>query len=180
MIGIALDIGGPAFVAFDQYADGIGSERHRGGVILRLAENQPLRLSYIGDDVFFRSLATAREPGKGERGGHQLQEIATVDRLIPLRSLTRKFAMEQLFELRIVGEFFQSTPILFAGFRFEFFAHSRQIKRMYLHGAVIYAVGVMVMIMSVVMMLIIMFTMMVVFQAVQFHVDVLVLSHTVH
>jgi hypothetical protein len=38
----------------------------------------------------------------------------------------------------------------------------------------------MVMIMSVVMMRVIMFMMMVAFQAVQFRVDVFVLSHTVH
>jgi hypothetical protein len=48
---------------------------------------------------------------------------------------------------------------------------------MHLHDAVIYAVSVMIM---RIIMLMMAFMMMVISQAVQFRVDVLVLSHTVH
>ena len=132
MIGIPSDIGGPAFVAFHQYADGVRAERHGGGVKLRLAQNQPVRLFHIRNNVVFRGFAAARQTRKRQRSGHQLQEIAAIDGIIPFRSLTRKFAMEQLFKLRVFRELFQRPPILFAGFVRQLRAHRRQIQRLVL------------------------------------------------
>ncbi len=59
MIWIALNICGPPLVAFDQHADRIRPEGHRGGVKLRLAKNQSIRLLHVRNNVLFRGFAAA-------------------------------------------------------------------------------------------------------------------------
>ncbi len=39
--------------------------------------------------------------------------------------------MQQLFELRVAGEFLQRAPILLAGFRLELFSYGGQIHRVF-------------------------------------------------
>lgn len=61
--------------------------------------------------------------------------------------------MQQLFEMRIVREFFQCAPILLAGFFAKLLAHRRQIQAMLLLGGrffMIFVVMPMVMIVVVV------------------------------
>src|SRR5690348_18087440 len=98
MIRVARDVRGPAFVALDQQADGIRTERHGGGVKLGFAENQSIGLFDVGNDEFI-GLPTARNPRKrkGRRG--QLKEIAPVDGFIPLRSLSGKFAVQEILKV---------------------------------------------------------------------------------
>ena len=68
--------------------------------------------------------------GKSQRSGHQLQEIAPVDGVVPVRRrLAREFAMQQFFELRIASELFERAPVLLASFRFQLGAYRGQIHR---------------------------------------------------
>ena len=131
VFGIAFDFCGAAFVAFDEEADGVGTEGHHRGVKLGLAEDEAVRLLYVRDDGLFGRAAAAGESGEGKRCGHKPEEIAAIHAFVPFgRGLARKFVVQQFFEARIFGKLFERAPVLFAGFRLQLGAHVRQIQRL--------------------------------------------------
>ena len=133
MIRVAFDFRRATFMAFHEQADGIRTKRHGRGIKLWLAGDQSIGLLDVRYDVLFRCATAAGEACKRQRCRHQLQEIAPVDGVIPLRRrLSWKFAMQQLFKLRITGELLERAPILLAGFRLQPCTHRGQIQRAFI------------------------------------------------
>src|SRR6516162_2709916 len=128
MIGITFNFGGTAFVAFNENAEGITTEGHRRGVKGWVTENQAVGLFHVGNNVGFVGTAAACETGEREGRAHQLQKLAAINRFIPLRSMTRKLAVNQLFKMGIGGQFFESPLILRAGFSAELLAQGGEVQ----------------------------------------------------
>ncbi len=130
MVGVTFDFRRPSLVAFHQQADRIRPKRHGRGIKLRLAEGHPIGLLDVRHHVLLGRAAAAGETRKSQRCRHQLQEVTPVDGVVPFRRrLAREFAMQQLFELRITGEFLERAPVLLPGFRLEPGAYRGQIHR---------------------------------------------------
>ncbi len=66
VIGIAFDFCRPSFMAFDEHSDGVGAEGHRRSEKHRLAQNHPVRLLHIRNEVGLFVGLTAGEPRKGQ------------------------------------------------------------------------------------------------------------------
>ena len=114
MIRIAFNLGGPTFVAFDQQSDSVAHERHHRRKKQRLAQYHAVGLLHIRHDVRLLVRFATCESGECQRSGHQLQEIPAIDRVVPLRRLPWKFPVQQLLKMRIIRQFIQRSPILFA------------------------------------------------------------------
>ena len=56
-------------------------------------------------------LVQAVTPGQGQRSAHQLQEIAAVGRVVPVRRPVREFVFDESLELLGFGEFFETLPV---------------------------------------------------------------------
>ena len=133
VIQIAFDLGRPSFMAFYEQSDSVRPEWHHRSVKLRLAKNQAVRLLHVRHKVLLGSAAAPGEPGQRERGRHELQEIPAVHALVPFGGRqARKFAVQQLFKFRILGELLERAPILLAGIRLHLGAHCVQIQRRFL------------------------------------------------
>jgi len=76
---------GRPFRGFRPNADGVSAKRHGRSGRTEVSEHQALGLSHVGDGCVLRGYAAAGQAGKGQRGGHQFQEIATVNRIVPTR-----------------------------------------------------------------------------------------------
>ena len=114
MIGISSHVRRTAFVAFDENADGVRAERHS-----RWRKNWGLpRIIPSGcftyGTISCSGLRQPEIPANAREAAASSQEIAAVDGFIPLRCLTRKLAMQKVFEMRIVRQLFERAPILFA------------------------------------------------------------------
>ena len=73
--GVRGQFGRAAFEGGDDQRRGTGGARHAGGVVGRLARDDPLGRLVVGDDVAFRAAAGGHaEAGEGGRGAHQLEE----------------------------------------------------------------------------------------------------------
>ncbi len=129
MIGIAGNVGRPAFVAFHQQPVGVRPEGHHRRKKQRLAQDHAVRLLHVRHDIRLHVRFAPGKPRERQRRRHQLQEIAPVDGFIPFRSLPRKFAMQQLLEVRIFRQLFQGAPILLAALGLQLGPHGRQIQR---------------------------------------------------
>src|SRR5882762_7720013 len=130
MIGVAFDLRRPTFVALHEQANRIRAKRHRGGIKLRLAEGHSIGLLDVRHDVLLRRSPAAGKSRKSQRCRHQLQEIAPVDRVVPLgRRLPRKFTMQQILKFGIAGELLERAPILLPSFELKLGAYGGQIQR---------------------------------------------------
>jgi hypothetical protein len=54
------------------------------------------------------------QTSEGQRGAHQLNKRATLDRRVPLFGLLRKLTRYKLTKRRRISQFFEAAPILFA------------------------------------------------------------------
>ncbi len=136
MIGIPRHVRGPALVALHQHSDSVRAERHRRGVKLWLAQNHSVGLLHVGNNELLR-LPAAGNPSKCQRRRGQLQKIAPVHRFIPLRRLPRKLAVQHVFEMRIVRQFFERPPVLFAALLAQFRAYRREVQAVLVHRRVL-------------------------------------------
>jgi hypothetical protein len=99
MLWIAFDFGRMTFVAFHKHRRGDPGKRHGGREEQRTARNQVLGLLDVGDDLFGRLLRAGADPGERERRAHELQELAAPLRVVPLRRLLGKLAVQVFAEL---------------------------------------------------------------------------------
>ena len=124
------------------------AEAYLKGLERRASKGQPIneiasvasffvsRVDTLTDKLLDVRLSAARQSRKRQRSAHQLQKIAPVHGIVPLRSVQRKFPVHQLFEMWILGQLFQSAPVLFAGFPAQLLPHRRQIQPMLPRGFV--------------------------------------------
>src|SRR2546425_191550 len=117
MIRIPFDFCRTAFVTFYQQPERHCAHGHCGRKVEWLAERESLGRFHVRQNGFIRRACASGNPRQRQRRRRQLQEIAPANPvgLAPFRSVARKFAMEQLFEVRIPGKFFQAAPEFFAG-----------------------------------------------------------------
>ena len=98
MIRISRNVGRPTLVALDQHADRVRAKRHRRGVIPRLAKNHSVRLLDVRNNDLLWFAAAPGDACERERSRSQLQEIAPVDRFVPLRCVAWKLTVKQFLE----------------------------------------------------------------------------------
>src|SRR4029077_19275099 len=92
VIGVALDLGWPPHVAFDQNRLRVAAKRNRAREEERATRNDVLGLFDVRNDFFGRLLRAGRDARERERRGHELQELAAALRVVPLGGLFRKLA----------------------------------------------------------------------------------------
>src|SRR5687768_3884977 len=112
MIGISFDLRRTSFVATHEYRRGRSEERRSGREEQGFARNISFRLIDVRNDLLGRLKNAAGHTRKRERRTHQLDESATLDRIVPTFSLLRKLARDEFTKLRRVGQFFKTAPIL--------------------------------------------------------------------
>ena len=64
-------------------------------------------------------LVQAVDAGKGQRRAHQLQKIAAIGRIVPIRRAVREFIFGESLELLGFGEFFETLPVEGSAGRFQ-------------------------------------------------------------
>jgi hypothetical protein len=111
VVRVALDLRGPAHVAFDQ--DGLrdAAERDCAREEQRAAGDDVLGLADVGDDRLERLPGAGAHAGQRERCAHQLEELAPALRVVPLRGLLGELAVQVFAELGGVGQFAETAPV---------------------------------------------------------------------
>ena len=129
VIGVAFNLGGPAFVRLDEQTQARSAERHGRRVEERLARDDLLRLPNVGNNPLVRLPGAGGDPGQGKRGAHQLEEAPASDRIQPLRRMRGKFAVQERFEFRCLRQCFEAAPVLTPARALEAGAERRDIRR---------------------------------------------------
>jgi hypothetical protein len=113
MVRVALDLGGPAHVAFDQDADAGPAERHGACIEQRPAGDDLIGRMNIGHQVDRRRRPhrTTAQAGQGQRSAHQGQKLPPAERIRPDRGLFRELAPHQFLEGRRIGQLLQAAPV---------------------------------------------------------------------
>ena len=70
-----------------------------------------LGLPHVGQDLLRRLLRAGGEPGEGQRGAHQRQELAAALRVLEHRGLLRELAVQELEEGGRVGQLVEALPV---------------------------------------------------------------------
>ncbi len=111
VLGVALDLGGPALVALDQHGGGPARPRHGRGVVVGHARQHFLGWFCIGQDVVFGTSAAA-ETGQADRRGHQVEEPPPIDPAVEeLAHRPGKLPLHPVAELRGVGQLVEAAPV---------------------------------------------------------------------
>ena len=114
VVGIALDLGGPARVAFHQQADRAAGESHRGGEEQRLARHDVFRRIDIGHDVG-RGAGFTEQPLKPASASDAPINVRNWRRLSgigPDGGLLGKLPPHQFLEGLAAGQLLQAAPVL--------------------------------------------------------------------
>ncbi len=127
MIGVPLDLGGPALVALHQHPPRVAVVGHRGREEERPPRHQLLRLLDVGEDLLRGLAGAGGEAGQGERGAHEGEELAAALGVLEGRGLLGELAVEELEEARAVQELLQALPVAAAGRPLEAPPHSREL-----------------------------------------------------
>ena len=109
---VALQLGWASIGCRGDERDGSVASRHRGRVIKKLAWNRVFHPFGERNEVGFRTTAASEsDAGEGDRGTHELEEIALRKPaiFIHLRT-TGEFPLEVFYKLGIVLEFTQTAP----------------------------------------------------------------------
>jgi len=128
MIRIAFDFRRSSFVTLHQYADRIRAKRHRRRKKVWPPQNHAIRLFHVRAKVRLIRQSAARQSRQGQRSTHQFQKVAAIHRVVPLGSMSREFAVQQISKMRIVRQFLQRPPVLFAAFFPQLFSNRGKIQ----------------------------------------------------
>src|SRR5437867_1000419 len=112
MIGIAFELGRPAFVAAREERRRDAAERKRGREPKTTSRSFFLGLFDVRNDFLRRLNHATTQARQRQRRAHQLQERATLDGIVPLFGSLWEFALDKFFKDRRVGEFFEAAPVL--------------------------------------------------------------------
>src|SRR6266849_2168181 len=115
MIGIAFELCWPTFVAAREQRRRNATERKRRGEPKTFTGCFFFGLFDVRNNFLRRLNHAAAQAGERQRRAHQLQKRAALDGIVPLFGLLRKFALDEFFEHRRVGEFFKTAPVSLAG-----------------------------------------------------------------
>jgi hypothetical protein len=118
VLGVALDLGGPALVALDEHADRGAVPRQGGGEEERHARDHLLGLLRVGQDALVGA-AAGRDAGERQRGAHVLEEVTPRNAVGRLGRAVGELARELFLERRQLSLFAQAPPVLLAGVAFE-------------------------------------------------------------
>ena len=113
MLGIAFNFSGTSGVAFSDHTMSESAERHRGGIVERLAGNDFFGLSDVRNYFFVRRSRSRAAAAGGERDrcGHHFQKIAAVDGVKPKGRMAGRFFLQKLLKLGTVRELFEGAPV---------------------------------------------------------------------
>ena len=111
VLGVALDLGGPALVALHQDPARVAVVAGGGREEERPPRHELLGLPHVGQDLLDRLLRAGGEPGEGERRPHQGHELAAALRVLEHRGLLRELPVQELEEGGRVGELVEALPV---------------------------------------------------------------------
>ena len=127
MVGVPLDLGGPALVALHQHAPRVPVVGHRGREEERPPRHQLLRLLDVGKDPLRGLAGAGGEAGQGEGGAHEGEELAAAPGVLEGRGLLGELAVQELQEARTLRQLLQALPVAAAGRPVEAPSHSREL-----------------------------------------------------
>ena len=107
---VALDLGWPSLVTFDQQTGGDAAKGHRRRVEQRPARHDLLGLANVGDDLFGGLPRARGHAGQRHRRAHQLEERPARDRVADRFNLGRELVLQPLAKRRIVRELVERAP----------------------------------------------------------------------
>ncbi len=110
MLGVALDLGRPPFVALDQQAGRHAAERHRGREEQRPAGDDLLGLPDVGDDLLSGWRVQAVTPASASDAPISFRNVRRVDRIGDRLDLGRELVVQPLAEGGIVGQLVERPP----------------------------------------------------------------------
>ena len=111
---VAFDFDRPAFVRLHDERNCPAARRHRGCEVLRRAVDEILRRLAEGHEFILRLAAAGAcqpETRQQERGGHDLDEMPPRKGIGQFTRTSRKLALQELAELRRLGQLLQAAPI---------------------------------------------------------------------
>ncbi len=113
---VALELGGATGVRLGQDRDRVAPHRHGRGVVKREAGDDVLDRLAVGEDVGLGAAATGGQAHatEGERGGHELEELAAIDAVQVVRTLG-EFALDLGLHGGRGGEIVEAAPVAGAG-----------------------------------------------------------------
>src|SRR5439155_14109581 len=117
----------PVEVAFDQQRTCVSAESESSGKEQRAPRNDFCRLAHVGDNRLERLLGAGAHSCKRQRSPHQPQKTAARNRIQPLGSALRKFAVHRLAKFFAAGKLFQATPVFGTGGSLEVLAYLGEI-----------------------------------------------------
>src|SRR5690349_4704955 len=118
MIGIAFDLRRPAFVAAHEDRYSGAKQRRSRRVEESFTRNVFFRLFHVRNNLLGWLKNTTTQARQRERRPHQLDECATLDRIVPLFRLLRKLTRHKLTKHRRISQFFKTAPEFLAAARF--------------------------------------------------------------
>src|SRR5439155_6795014 len=114
MVRIPLDFCRAPLVAFREDPSGDASERHCRGEIQRLSGKKLFRLANVGSDRLHWLSRTGAQTCQGKRSPHQPQKPAPPYGIVPLRREPGKFPVQHFIKTLGLGQFLETTPVIFA------------------------------------------------------------------
>jgi hypothetical protein len=110
VLRVAFDLGGPPVMAFDEHGPRVAAVEHGRGEELRPPGHHLLGRLHVGHDLLFGLHRASGEAGQGERGAHDLHEVAPARGILELGGLLGELAVQELEETRRVGQVFEARP----------------------------------------------------------------------
>src|SRR5437868_12940637 len=117
MIRIAFDLRRTTFIASNENRDGCTQQWRRSGKEERLSWNLIFRLLDVRNDLLCWLKDATTQASQRERSAHQLDERATLDRIVPTFGLLRKLTRYEFAKHRRVSQFLETAPILLTAAR---------------------------------------------------------------
>jgi hypothetical protein len=110
VLGVALDLGGPALVALHEHTFGVTLVEHGGGEEEGPARDQLLGLAHVRNDRLVGLPRAAGQSGQRDRRTHHAQELAPALRVVEFRGPLGELAVQARQELRRVPEVVEALP----------------------------------------------------------------------
>src|SRR5512140_1664380 len=112
MSRVPCDLRWPSIKAADKRAQGVPLHNECRRKHHRYTRNEPFGHLDVRDDLLLGLYAAGTKTCQGQRGGHEFQERAAVQRCRPLGSLPWEFPVQHFLEFRRPGKFFEAAPVL--------------------------------------------------------------------
>ena len=110
MITVSFDFRRSSLVALNDDSLAITAKARRAREVKRFSGNNIFGLLNVGNDFLNRLFGARTDSSERDGSAHEAQKITPMQFVSPLRSATRKFAMQTFEKIRRLCQFVQATP----------------------------------------------------------------------